>query len=763
MGDLSQYVGEFDPLNYAGDFEFATSEHPRIAALNIMIEYGMKPPQALPIGRICRFSVAQDKGCKKSGWCIYYENTIDNQIIGTITFGSFHGDPEKVIWTNKKTAYMSLAQHSWYTAKIEHARQMQDEERARIAIESASEAQKIWNKSAPVKNDHPYIFKKAIKPFIAKSHNEFILLPVLTNGEISSLQYIDAQGNKRFLPGGAIKGGYCILEGDKSVIYICEGWATGCSIHEATGACVYVCYQVSNIYDVTSFIKKENLSSIIKIAADNDRFKEGNPGLSKALIVGQSLECEVIVPEFKIQEWGTDFNDLHQQEGLDYLKEFFNKKQPEKLESTIQQIKEDHGYSIKPYAGVISDIVSYYNATSGNYQPGFALQTALALGSFFCGRYFMTDQKNVTPLYFLNIGKSGVGKEHTKTVIEEILYAAKLDQHIGGDGFTSDASVLGMLITQPRSIVCIDELGRYLKIASAQGMAMQSSAITVLMEAITRPTGILRAKNYSKFGLTAEQSENLKNRYVIYPSLTISSTTTPSTFYQSINIDSIKDGFLGRFIMYESKAPRELRKPTTMMDVPKAILDWCAQIKKRNGKNIISESHNQKPEPTIIPFTAEANNRQREFAIKILDLQNNLEESGLTEMVSRVVEFAMRLSLVCALSRDPFAKSVSFDDMDWACNYMDMASESMIRSVKSSMVGSAYDAARREIYEAIAKHEQGITKKDMQSRLPFMKHKTKDLNEMLFSLIEGELISQEAHNPPGRGRPTIIYKALPNE
>jgi phage/plasmid primase-like uncharacterized protein len=757
MTDLSKYIGEFDASKYAGNYEYTTEEHPRTAIIKVLQEHGFKPPHGIPPNKIVRFQDPTDKAGKKSGWCIYYENIKGDAVYGSLVFGSFKGDPfDKMVWSNKRTEYMSVAEKAWHTAKIEHARQVHEAETQALNTEMASEAERIYN-AAPEIKEHDYIKKKKIKPYRAKAHNEFIILPIYIDEKISSLQYIKADGEKRYLPGGAIRDGYCAIPGDNSTVYVCEGWATGCSIREVTGNTVYVSYQSSNIYGVTAAAQKLNQGSMIVIAADNDRHTDGNPGMAKATTVGQALGVQVIVPIFG-QDKGTDFNDVHVFEGLDVIKRQLEPQPVVKAVETAEPENHDIDSHSAPYGGFMQDVVSFYNVTSGMNQPGFALQTAMALASFYCSRYFMTDQKNTSTLYFLNIGQTGTGKEHIKNTIEEIMHATGDHTHIGGDGFTSDGALIGMLMHNSRSVVCIDEWGRYMSSANSAGMAYQKSAVTCMMEAITRTTGILRAKGYSTFGLTQEQIEAIRGRFVICPALCITANTTPETFYENITINNIKDGFLGRFVMYESKAERQLFQDIAIVDVPQSILNWVKLIKQRTARQRLNEDAAQKPEPLIIPFSEEAKAEKAKFAMEILRKQRELDPEGLGGLFGRVTEFAMRMSLICALSRDPMATSISGRDMAWACEQMKQTVDIMETSVREFMTGSAYDASKREVLDGI-KRFGGLSWKDMQVTMPFMKHKPRDLKEILASLVDGEQVTQEAEANQ-RGRPTMIYKAI---
>jgi hypothetical protein len=71
--------------------------------------------------------------------------------------------------------------------------------------------------------------------------------------------------------------------------------------------------------------------------------------------------------------------------------------------------------------GVLNTVVDYYNQTALQPQPGFAVQTALCIGSVILARRFKTVPDNFSSLYFLNISGAASGKEHNKTVVTRVL------------------------------------------------------------------------------------------------------------------------------------------------------------------------------------------------------------------------------------------------------------------------------------------------------------------------------------------------------
>jgi hypothetical protein len=110
------------------------------------------------------------------------------------------------------------------------------------------------------------------------------------------------------------------------VLYIAEGYATGASIHEVTGHAVAIAFNAGNLKAVAEGLRKKYPSLNLIVAADNDQWTKGNPGLRAVQEAAEDVGGTVIYPtfteeaitRFKAQhgKGPTDFNDLHQLGGL---------------------------------------------------------------------------------------------------------------------------------------------------------------------------------------------------------------------------------------------------------------------------------------------------------------------------------------------------------------------------------------------------------------------------------------------------------------
>ncbi len=161
---------------------------------------------------------------------------------------------------------------------------------------------------------HNYLDLKKVQPTAGLRVNgetELVMSLQDVAGRVWSYQTIDPIGCKLFMPGGRVRGCYHLIgKMDEGPVVICEGYATGATIHQATGWPVCCAMNCGNLKDVCVAIRKEHPDSILVVGADDDRFTENNPGMSKARAAADAVRALLAIPEFPTDCNGTDFNDL---------------------------------------------------------------------------------------------------------------------------------------------------------------------------------------------------------------------------------------------------------------------------------------------------------------------------------------------------------------------------------------------------------------------------------------------------------------------
>ena len=202
--------------------------------------------------------------------------------------------------------------------------------------------------NAEAAQEHPYLSKKDIEPLeVRQDKHGNLIVPGydLESGRIQTLEYINQEGAKWYEKGCPKKGAVCVLPNKEAlkeadVVLMVEGYATGASVHLATGLPVAVAFDAGNIKDAARAIKAKIPNARITICADNDppRPDGTNIGVMKAKEAAASIPgTKVVVADFSQDEKSrglTDFNDLHKARGLAAVKNaiFPEKRREEEVE-----------------------------------------------------------------------------------------------------------------------------------------------------------------------------------------------------------------------------------------------------------------------------------------------------------------------------------------------------------------------------------------------------------------------------------------------
>jgi len=235
------------------------------------------------------------------------------------------GGLERVNWFTNTISY-SAEKKAEIEAKIEAARKAREtehEEAAKRAVQIISQSQQAGSSE--------YLSSKGVKAygvyFNSYKERPCIIIPAKDiNNNISTCQFIYDDGSKYFLAGGRKTGCFHLianLKGNEPIIFV-EGYATGATVHEATGNGVVVCFDAGNLDPVIKSFREKYHASKFIIAADNDAFNEKNTGKLKAEEAAEKYGGTVVLPVFSeslLKLKPTDFNDLMLLEGIDIAKQ----------------------------------------------------------------------------------------------------------------------------------------------------------------------------------------------------------------------------------------------------------------------------------------------------------------------------------------------------------------------------------------------------------------------------------------------------------
>ena len=150
---------------------------------------------------------------------------------------------------------------------------------------------------------HPYLQRKKVQIHNASVNGSDLSIPIIdAKGKRVGVQFIDEDGKKKFSYQMPVVGNFSVIGGPiKEFAYICEGWATAASVHEATGKPAVFALNAGNIPAVCEALKNAKPNAELIIAADND--EAGKKACEKAF---ELYGIEHIMPEHE----GNDWNDI---------------------------------------------------------------------------------------------------------------------------------------------------------------------------------------------------------------------------------------------------------------------------------------------------------------------------------------------------------------------------------------------------------------------------------------------------------------------
>ncbi|WP_295543966.1 toprim domain-containing protein [uncultured Thiohalocapsa sp.] len=267
------------------------------------------PETIIADGNIQRFRAADDKPGTRNGWYVLH---VDGTPAGA--FGSWRAGITETWSAAGDDA--TEADRRAMRRLMERARQQREAERRDAHAAAAAKAKHMLEQAAPADPDHPYLARKAISTHGIRQLGRALLIPVYADGELSSVQSIQPDGNKRFLSGGRTSGG-CYLLNDgtrRPELLICEGFATAATLHEETGAAVWCAFNAGNLLHVARAVRRQRPQGEVIVCGDDDRWTEGNPGAAKARAAALDIGAKLLLPDWTgldLSGHPTDFNDCY--------------------------------------------------------------------------------------------------------------------------------------------------------------------------------------------------------------------------------------------------------------------------------------------------------------------------------------------------------------------------------------------------------------------------------------------------------------------
>lgn len=249
-----------------------------------MAEQGIDVP-SLDVLRVtngkgyCRFTPVGSKK-KQSAWCVIFERTDRN---GRPYYAGRFGVGGSEAFLIKPDRNEKDVEKRVFEAEDVKVQKEITVSREQLAERAAAKSQAIWDRGTGddfLVGSHSYLRAKGVSAFglRASQDGKSLYVPLRRRGKIVGIQSIKetAEGGffKRFLQYTDTNGAHHVigeLSAQTPVVFVCEGYATGAAIHQATGIPVVVAFFCHNLVPVIQALRAAYPKVRIINAGDDDR------------------------------------------------------------------------------------------------------------------------------------------------------------------------------------------------------------------------------------------------------------------------------------------------------------------------------------------------------------------------------------------------------------------------------------------------------------------------------------------------------------
>lgn len=380
--------------------------------------------------------------------------------------------------------------------------------------------------------------------------------------------------------------------------------------------------------------------------------------------------------------------------------------------------------------GFIDKVIDYNLQIAIRPQPVLALAGAIQLQAVLAARKVCDSRENRTNLYLIGTAPSGAGKEFARKINRRILAAAGLGRYDGNDELASDAGLIKAVEVNPAILFQIDEFGRFLRTMGDPKRAPHLyNVITAFMKLFSCADGIFKGKAY------ADPKRNVE---IYYPCVGLYATTVPDNLYQGITLESLKDGFYARLLLFDTDhiptRQREAvhRVPQDMIEVAK----WWDTF------NPTGNLHDQFPSPVQIETTEDGYAVFDELAGQV---DKELAKKNLYSSIwARAEEKACRLALVYACSANHVAPVIDQAAAMWACRLSEHITRKMIYIADQWVSDGQFDEKQKKLLRVIKDAGGRISQSQLCQKTRALQKKERA--DIIDNLMEAGAIKKEQVN-----------------
>jgi hypothetical protein len=378
--------------------------------------------------------------------------------------------------------------------------------------------------------------------------------------------------------------------------------------------------------------------------------------------------------------------------------------------------------------GLVGLAVRDFVETAHKPQPILALGAAISFMAVLCARKITDTGGNRPNVYCCGIADSGAGKDHARQRIKKLLMMCDVTR-LHAEGVRSSSGLVNALVQEPAILFLLDEYGREISMAAKD--AHNNHKYEVISTLL---------KLYSSSGSSYESDRyadpKAGGKKIEYPHAVVWATSVPKSFFESLTIESVTDGFLARTLVFAS-ADDPRRRIMDEKEPEPALVDLVREWTKTPSMSQFTGD----AKIITCPITPEARKLSEDF-IDIEETEKRKAGGVCSTIWSRAGQNASRLALIYAASR-PGEKVIDIEAARWGHDLAEWLTRDLIRMVMENIAGSGFHRICLDLMREVRRLGGIISRTEISRHLRMDRRKVGEVIDHLVDSGEIELVREE--------------------
>lgn len=411
--------------------------------------------------------------------------------------------------------------------------------------------------------------------------------------------------------------------------------------------------------------------------------------------------------------------------------------------------------SVLQPGGVLQMLLDECVSSALRPQPFLALGAAICAVGVLAGRKYRTRTDLRTNVYVAAVAESGGGKDHAPEVIRRCFDLAKLERYLGGESLASGRGMVSALEQHPARLFQIDEFGLFLTtVAGSKAPTHKAEIWSELMKLYSRAKGVHRGTEYAN-------KKDAPRVDIHQPCVCFYGTTTPSTFWKALEGGAMMDGSLARFLVFVTDNDRPDRNRAAGIVAPPApLLEALKAIIRGQGDppppgnlpdvHVPPMTASDEPTPFTVPMTVAAEALHEQKLAEEDAWARKVAGTPQAAIVNRLAENAMKLALICAVSRNPAHPAITETEIAWGWALAEHCTRTLLRDAGRFLADSEFEKRLNKAINIIGKHGP-CSRRDMFHK--GLKLAERDFRDVIQALVTHGVVIETLPPTTGVGRP----------